>query len=374
MSNALTVIQVKDMLVNTRPQFEEMNLNRLDFNKELEFAMQIFNGSDYLRSVDRKTIENALVNIVLTGLTLNPVMKYVYLVPRKGKCCVDPSYMGLIKVLTDTGSVKSIRAGIVFSKEVFDIELGTNGFVKHKPALSGDKGTPVGGYSIAVLNDGSYHVEWMYWKEIMDIKARSQAVKGGKGSPWDTDENEMSRKTVVKRHWKYLPKSERAIMASQAIAFDDEINGIDFDKERANNQSSQPITASGTQTKSEFATQEDMDKINGMVDNPVLPARLFGGKTVKANFKTKINQEFETGKYPKEKVEKAIAALEHEIAWFTQNPYVTDIESEPVADNPATEPAEQKHPEESVNNPRPTVDINKEPNPADQTAEDWNDV
>lgn len=211
-----------------------MNLNNLNFTKELEFAMQIFERNDYLAKMSMPSIKNALVNIALSGLTLNPVMKMAYLVPRKGQCCVDPSYMGLVKILTDSGSVKSIKSDVVYEKDTFDIDLGSNGYLKHKPYLGADaRGRKIGAYSVAVLSDGTPHIDFMRWDDIMAIKGRSEAVKGGKGSPWDTDEDEMACKTVIKRHWKYLPKSDRAVMAANAISLDNQLNGIDFEKEQA---------------------------------------------------------------------------------------------------------------------------------------------
>ena len=237
------VTAIKNELAVTRPSFDQMNLNNLNFTKEFEFAMQIFEKNDYLAKMSMPSIKNALVNIALSGLTLNPVMKMAYLVPRKGQCCVDPSYMGLVKILTDSGSVKSIKADVVYEKDAFDVDLGSNGFLKHKPYLGADaRGRKIGAYSVAVLSDGSPHIDFMRWDDIMAIKARSEAVKGGKGSPWDTDEDEMACKTVIKRHWKYLPKSERALMAANAISLDNQINGIDFEKE----QSTMGVTTSDT--------------------------------------------------------------------------------------------------------------------------------
>jgi len=234
MSTAL--VTVKEQLLATRPSFDEINLNGLSFNKELEFALQIFEKNDYLLKMSPSSLKNALVNIALSGLTLNPILRLAYLVPRKGMCCVDVSYQGIIKILTDTGSVKSIKSDVCYEKDVFDIELGSNGFVKHKPFLGeGVRGRKLGAYSIAVLNDGSEHIDFMRWDEIMAIKSRSESVKSGKQSAWDTDTDEMACKTVIKRHAKYLPKSERSIMAFNAMAFDDENNGINFANEAKKN-------------------------------------------------------------------------------------------------------------------------------------------
>lgn len=335
---------VKQELVATRPSFQEMNLNKLDFNKELEFAIQAFQSNDFLLGCDPKTIQNALVNVVMTGLTLNPVMKFCYLVPRNGKCCVDPSYMGLIKIITDTGSVKSIKAGLVYSKELFDIELGSGGYVKHKPFMGeGTKGTLKGAYSIALLNDGSYHVEYMYVDELNAIKARSEMGKKDKGS-WVTDYPEMCRKTVVKRHWKYLPKSERALMAAQAIDLDNDLNGIDFNKEQQQQQTqSQPNMEEGVA----LCTDEDIDRIMELFDDPAMPDIIFISEKRPSGFakdktRAKIQELFDAGTYEKSRAEQQINALEDELAKATAPDVdlageTTDTDAKAEAEPPAVE-------------------------------------
>ncbi|MCY1536136.1 RecT family protein [compost metagenome] len=45
--------------------------------------------------------------------------------------------------------------------------------------------------------------------DIDGIMNRSQSVKSGKSSPWKTDYGEMAKKTVVKRAYKYWPKTDR---------------------------------------------------------------------------------------------------------------------------------------------------------------------
>lgn len=317
--------QLKTDLMGTRPTFDEMNLNKVDFAKEMEFALQAFQSNTYLLGMEASTVKNCLVNVALSGLTLSPVMKMAYLVPRKGKCCLDPSYMGLIKIITDTGSVKSIKAKPVYSNEPFDIEQGSNGYVKHGICKDGNKGKRIGAYSIAVLNDGTDHVEWMYEEQLMAIKARSESVKSGKASPWDTDEDEMVRKTVIKRHWKFLPKSDRALMASQAIAMDDEHNGIDFDKEK---QELDAKKTDGTQdnatpTAPALATEEDFNIMFKLLEEECfttmtnlhyLPAVLV------SQLKSGLEKSQLSGKMEKSKAEEYIKLLEAEILYAKENP------------------------------------------------------
>ncbi len=68
---------------------------------ELGFAMQIIQNNDDLQRCDPKSILNAVVNVARTSVTLNPVMRLAYLVPRKGKCVPDFSYIGLVAMLRE---------------------------------------------------------------------------------------------------------------------------------------------------------------------------------------------------------------------------------------------------------------------------------
>lgn len=265
---------VQQTIESARPDFESnveaLKLN-LNFQKEASFALQIFQGNNYLAGLNPDSIRNAVVNVSLTGLTLNPVMKMAYLIPRKGKCVLDVSYIGLIKILTDTGSIKNIEAKIVYANEPFEIQQGTNPSIKHGINLTGDKGNILGVYSIATLNDGSTSVEWMYHQDIVAIAQRSESVKSGKSSPWNSDFTEMARKTVVKRHYKYLPKSDRAIMAATAIDIDHENNGIDFNEE--SKQPNKPINIDLVDPNPD--NQQKYGVIAAMVMDQRVPNELF---------------------------------------------------------------------------------------------------
>lgn len=284
---------VQQQIELAKPDFEtavlENNLN-LNFQKEAAFAIQIFQGNDYLSKMNQDSIRNAIINVALTGLTLNPVMKFAYLVPRKGKCCLDPSYMGLVKILTDTGSVKNIEAKPVYSNEPFEIEQGTNPFVKHGIAPTQEKGHMIGVYSIATLNDGSKSVEWMYKQDVDVIAMRSEGVKSGKQSPWHSDYFEMARKTVVKRHYKYLPKSERAILAATAIDIDHENNGIDFKSEN-NKPDVLNIDTIDPNNQNEVS---DLEQMLGFISNPKVPDNEFHPQT-KEQFVESFRNELYSG-------------------------------------------------------------------------------
>lgn len=303
MNNQLQI--VKQQIELARPEFESnaeaMKLN-LVFQKEASFALQLFQANNYLANMDPNSIKNAIVNVSLTGLTLNPVMKLAYLIPRKGKCILDVSYMGLIKILTDTGSVKNIEAKLVHANEPFEIQQGTNPYIKHGIAPQ-QKGDIIGVYSIATLNDGSTSVEWMYKEDVDAIAIRSESVRSGKSSPWHSDYSEMARKTVIKRHYKYLPKSERALAAAHAIELDHENNGIDFETER---REKPPINIDiVTNTPENIQMCQEIVRL---IQDPRVPVSMFGGVS-KEEFIRKLGEEFEAQQLTIDKANNILSAL-----------------------------------------------------------------
>ena len=184
----------------------------INFEREAGFAMQILTSNDYTSRLavnDRQSVVNAVTNVAAIGISLNPAKKQAYLVPRKGKICLDISYMGLIDLAVQAGSILWAKASLVHEADAFTL----NGFDRppthsHNP-FSRDRGPMVGVYVVVKTPSGDYLTDCMSREEIDAIKNRSESVKSGKSSPWDTDYGEMAKKTVVKRANKYWPKSDR---------------------------------------------------------------------------------------------------------------------------------------------------------------------
>lgn len=197
--------------------------------REISFALQHFAKNDYLNKSTPISKLKAVVNISQVGLTLNPVAKEAYLVPRytngNVECVLEPSYVGLQKLLTDAGSVTSIATNIVYENDFIEIDAADSVKpVSHKPELnSAKKGAIIGCYSVATLANGAKQVEWMDVTQINEIRERSESYKSfkagkAKSSIWESDYSEMCRKTVVKRIYKYLPRTERMNQIDTAIS------------------------------------------------------------------------------------------------------------------------------------------------------------
>lgn len=195
--------QARQLVSRAKQGFESVG-NSDEFNREAQFAIQILSENDYLRKCTPDSIRNAVVNIALCGVTLNPALKLAYLVPRKGKCTLDISYMGMIELTLNSGLVKDINADVICANDEFDYEKGTNQFLRHKVA-SKNRGNMIGAFAIATLQNGSTHFEIITADEIDKIKKTSEGLKS-EYSPWKTWESEMWKKTAVKRLFKYLKK------------------------------------------------------------------------------------------------------------------------------------------------------------------------
>ena len=184
----------------------------LNFEREAGFAIQTLTANDYAMGMavkNKQSVINAVTNIAAIGISLNPAKRQAYLVPRDGKICLDISYMGLMDLAMSTGSILWAQAELVYEQDAFAL----NGFDKppthqYNP-FSKERGPIVGVYVVVKTADGDYLTDCMNKDEIDSIMNRSQSVKSGKSSPWKTDYGEMAKKTVVKRAYKYWPKTDR---------------------------------------------------------------------------------------------------------------------------------------------------------------------
>lgn len=240
-----TITTVDNIPAKVKNEMLKLGMNEKQFTAEAQNALQIWNNpkNTYLRKATKESFLVSLVNLCKINLSLNPVKKEAYLVPRKNGDNIEvslyPSYIGLIKLLTDAGTVKNIQTNLIYEGcefEIFFDASGTN--FKHIPYYSRNenKGKIKGVYSLAFLNDGTSQFEHMDIEEIYEIRGRSDAyikyekdLKEKEKNPkkyvykpvWITDEGEMVRKTILRRIYKYLPHSNNDEYIQNAIALDE---------------------------------------------------------------------------------------------------------------------------------------------------------
>ncbi len=204
------------------------------FMEEASYAAQIIAKNSSLMQCTAASKMLAVMNVANTGLTLSPVAKLAYLVPRwnnqlkAAECHLEPSYRGLAKLITDTGAVRHFLTGKVYEGDEIRIDKGA-GLLEHIPAWSVGKkrGALLAVYSVATMADGFRHIEDMDVAELEKVRECSDAyVKWKKdpkknSAPHEDWQDEMDRKAVMRRHVKTLPLTKQASEINAAIAIDE---------------------------------------------------------------------------------------------------------------------------------------------------------
>jgi len=239
MTETKAIAKYEVPIVEARRGFTTIIPDEQVWLKEREFALQTIRGNTSLQTCNFDSIKDAVINVALTGLSLNPALKRAYLVPRDGKAVLDISYQGLIYLATSSGDIKKIGAQVVYEWDEFTFEHGTEERIIHKPNMDPPKDKLeeikkdpekiwdhiVCAYSIATLNDGSRDFvvlpRWKLWKTRMTSKALTSPK-----TPWKTHPEEQCRKTAIKYHSKTLPSSDRF---AEAVSILNEHEGLDPD-------------------------------------------------------------------------------------------------------------------------------------------------
>lgn len=238
MSKIVQFEEAKQIVRSTETDFRKLAAihGAVNFEKEQTFAIQLLKDSDYLCQVayqNKDSLKMAVINVAAIGLSLNPVAKLAYLVPRDGKVCLDISWMGYVQLAVDANSIRFAKAEVVYEKDVF-IYQGLGKEPKHEFNPFQDRGKIVGAYCVAVTHRDDYLTTMMPIDEIYSIRDRyskswQSHVRDKKKSPWASDEGEMLRKTVTRRAYKSWPMTDTLgkQRLSQAIALDDDIQEIE---------------------------------------------------------------------------------------------------------------------------------------------------
>lgn len=158
-----------------------------------------------------KSVVNAVIQATSYGLDVGGSLGQAYIVPFRNKNLRPPfdheatliiGYRGFIAMARRSGEILSVAAHGVYEKDEFDMQLGDQPHIKHKPFLGGERGKLKAVYSVAEFKDGGRHSDFMTLTDVAKIRNRSRAKDSG---PWVTDFDEMAKKTVVRRASKYWP-------------------------------------------------------------------------------------------------------------------------------------------------------------------------
>lgn len=217
------------MLEAMKPQLAAALPKHLNPERMVRVALTCYRMTPDLAKCDPMSVLAAVVQCAQLGLEPG-LLGQAYLIPFKRnqkrpdgswhstyECQFIPGYKGLLSLARRSGEVTAISTEIVYDHDEFEMALGIEPSITHRPLLEGDRGKPRLVYGVARFRDGGYHFEWMPISAVNAIRARSKAANAG---PWVTDYEQMARKTLIRRMANYLPMSVElaaALMADAAV-------------------------------------------------------------------------------------------------------------------------------------------------------------
>ena len=182
--------------VMTPERFTRITLSALSTNPKLaQCTPQSFLG--------------AMMTAAQLGLEPNTPLGQAYLIPywnskqRRLECQFQLGYKGMIDLAYRSGEIQTIQAQIGHANDTLVAEYGTECILKFIPKLNGDRGEPVNVWAMFKTKDGGYGFEIM---PLDDVRAHAQKYsKAYDAGPWQTNFEEMAKKTVLKKVLKYAP-------------------------------------------------------------------------------------------------------------------------------------------------------------------------
>lgn len=165
-------------------------------------ALSAVSGNPKLASCEPASFLAAMMTAAQLGLEPNTPLGQAYLIPYGKQCQFQLGYKGLIDLAWRSGDVADIQAETVYANDVWEYELGLNPKLRHVPADK-DRGDPVRYYAVIRTKGGGSISAVMSAADVMaHAKKYSKSYNSG---PWQTNFDEMAKKTVLKRALKYAP-------------------------------------------------------------------------------------------------------------------------------------------------------------------------
>lgn len=184
-------------------------------------TLSALSGNPTLQQCTPQSFLGSMMTAAQLGLEPNTPLGQAYLIPFRNHGRLEAQfqlgYKGLIDLAYRSGEVSTIQAHTVYTNDDFTYELGLEPKLSHVPAQK-DRGDPAYFYAVFRTKDGGYGFEVM---SVEDVRAHARKYsKAFNNGPWQTNFEEMAKKTVLKRALKYAPMKTdfvRGLVADETI-------------------------------------------------------------------------------------------------------------------------------------------------------------
>ncbi|WP_273430532.1 recombination protein RecT [Chitinibacter tainanensis] len=216
LAGLLTDPKIKQQMALALPK--HLNADRL-----ARIALTEIRKVPALAACNQESFLGSIMQCAQLGLEPGNALGHVYLLPfgngkaKDGLANVQLiiGYRGMIDLARRSGQIISISAHTVHQNDEFRYQLGLAPDIHHIPA-SGERGKMTHVYAVAKLKDGGVQFEVMSNYDVEQVRKTSKASGNG---PWVSHFDEMAKKTVIRRLFKYLPVS---IEMQTAVGLDEQ--------------------------------------------------------------------------------------------------------------------------------------------------------
>lgn len=193
---------IRQVIEGMRDQFALALPKLITPERFLRVALTGINKNPKLLQCTQESLLACLLDCAALGI--EPDGRRAHLIPYGDKCTLIIDYKGIAELVRRSGEVADLHADIICENDDFDYMFGTGSFLKHRIDIRKPRGNVIGAYSYVKLKDGAESFDVMGVEEIEVVRKRSRS---GNNGPWVTDKAEMQKKTVFRRHSKWLPLS-----------------------------------------------------------------------------------------------------------------------------------------------------------------------
>lgn len=208
---------LRELVVAYEPQFRNALPAHMDAKRFVRILLTEMTRNPKLADCTADSVMRSALQSAQTGLEPDSVRGQAYLIPYGQECTFVPGYRGLIELAYRSGRIQTFNAQTVYEGDTFELELGTSPRILHVPApapAGKDERRRLGAYSVVLFKDGGHSFEWM-WEEDIQRTRNAYSKASRQDAPWKTNPDEMRKKTVVRRHAKYLPQCPELQFAGQ---------------------------------------------------------------------------------------------------------------------------------------------------------------
>ena len=219
MATALATVEgervdpLRQAIEKMAPEFKMALPAHVTPERFIRVTMTAINSNPDLREADRRSLFGAIQRLATDGLIPDNREAALVIFNTKNKATNQwekrvqamPMIAGLLKLMRQSGEVAWVDAHIVCENDRFVYRPGLDDVPVFEPDWFGDRGKPIGAYSIAKLKTGE-----IVPPEIMSVPAieKVRAVSRSKDKgPWVDWWDQQALKTVLRRFLKRLPTS-----------------------------------------------------------------------------------------------------------------------------------------------------------------------